>query len=194
MRNCHILIITQVTPVRLLRGDVPVLQLPTLVRTTNAAPNCNNHTARCGPKLAFQDNAPAQRPRSPVLRPSSPVSTSPGGRAVSFRSLQLLDHNDKAAVASNEESIKQQVMKLQCWFTSFVINRLHSAFESGAVQVCGLQRWPTVPLPRHVWTFTFCCACCFCPIVNPTLAPFALCALRTAALPPVCTMQTHLSA
>ena len=32
-----LLTVAQVTPVRLSRGDVPVLQLPTLVRTANAA-------------------------------------------------------------------------------------------------------------------------------------------------------------
>ena len=125
--------------------------------------------------------------------PPSPSATSPGSRALSFRSIQTLEqHDDKASIALNEENIAQQVPYLL--YCGAFINLLDSARASVGVRAYGQRRSPTAPLRPFLLTFTFFYGCCYYHIVVLTSLPFAQSAPCTAASLLVCTIRTRRSA
>lgn len=153
--------------------------------------------------FSFQPIAPRRRSKSPpspsqhIPQPPPPAAASPSGRAVSFRSIQLdgqlpEEHDDRTAVALSDESTKQQVaarLHGPLISTVYVVCSVHA---SAAVPVCGLLRSRTARRPPPVSISTFSCACCSRRTAALTLQPFAPCAPRTAAWPPVCATPMHL--
>jgi hypothetical protein len=134
--------------------------------------------------------SPPPRSRAEV-RPPSPSSSSPNSRALSFRSIQALDqHDDKASIALNDDSVTQQVLQLRC--DGGFCNPHASACASVGVRVCGRQRSFMAPYPPFLWIFTFFCACCYCRIAVLNSHLFAPSAPRTAVQQPVCTTPTRL--